>query len=389
MLNGWSFYKTITIKGSSGVGTNHQVKLLVGESSGASGYDFHVEGHSAIFPSGKNDSGDLRFTDTSDNLLDFWVEDVSGDSPNRLATIWVKVSANLDTDQDILCYYGNSNADNVSNGDNTFDFFDDFDESSLDTNKWKQINGNTPSFSNSQMTISANSTDPGKLVAMTAPTDDNYVMRAKFKVTGGTDTDERGGVGIKTSDSDGKGYNFGVHDFTNLDEVGFLDDGVSWNTHSVSWEKNVWYIFEVIEDGNNLLGRYNDGSWYSWDGKNGRAGYPALNIGSKDATTVWEYAAVRKYTSTEPSFNSASSEVSAFKISGQVTLNGVAVSGAIVRVIDQNGSYFRDTATDSNGYYSIGCDGTHYYHVVVEYTDGNGNKYNAASLWDIQGIKNT
>ena len=75
-----------------------------------------------------------------------------------------------------------------------------------------------------------------------------------------------------------------------------------------------------------------------------------------------------------------------YKISGQVTLNGVGVSGAIVRVIDQNGSYFEDTTTDSNGYYSINC-GDDYYHVVVEYTDGNGNKYNAASLWDIQGIK--
>jgi len=74
MLTGWNYYKTISITGSTGAGTNYQVKLKVGESSGSSGCDFHVEGHSSNFPSDINESGDLRFTDTSDNLLDFFVE---------------------------------------------------------------------------------------------------------------------------------------------------------------------------------------------------------------------------------------------------------------------------------------------------------------------------
>jgi len=111
--------------------------LKIGESSGATGADFNLEGLSAKFPSGKNDGGDLRFT-TSDGvtLQGFWVEGVSGTSPNRVAYVWVKVSADLGTNQDIYCYFGNPNATNVSNGDNTFIFFDDFEDGVINTSKW-------------------------------------------------------------------------------------------------------------------------------------------------------------------------------------------------------------------------------------------------------------
>ena len=74
-------------------------------------------------------------------------------------------------------------------------------------------------------------------------------------------------------------------------------------------------------------------------------------------------------------------------IAGQVTLNNSGVSGATVRVIDQtNKNYIGDTTTDSNGNYSIAVIEDNYHHVVVEYTDGDGNKYNAASLWNIKPI---
>jgi len=136
-LSGWQHRKSVTISGSTGAGTNYQVPLKVGESSGATGYNFHLNGHSASFPSDKNQGGDLRFTSSDGStLLDFWVESVSGTSPNRVAYVWVKVSADLGTNQDIYCYYGNSAATNVSNGDNTFLLFDDFDDGVISSTKW-------------------------------------------------------------------------------------------------------------------------------------------------------------------------------------------------------------------------------------------------------------
>jgi hypothetical protein len=120
-LSGWAYRKKITIAGSAGAGTNYQVLLKIGESSGASGADFNLEGLSAKFPSGKNDGGDLRFT-ASDGvtLQDFWVENVNGTSPNRVAYVWVKVSEDLGTNRDIYVYFGNPNATNQSNVQNTF-----------------------------------------------------------------------------------------------------------------------------------------------------------------------------------------------------------------------------------------------------------------------------
>ena len=119
----------------------YPVLLAIGESSGASNYNFHLEGRSASFPSSKDQSGDLRFT-TGDGStsLDFWVESVSGTSPNRTAFIWVETLGDLSA-KDIYCYFGNSGASNASNGNNTFPFFDDFPGSTLDTNKWQGDTG--------------------------------------------------------------------------------------------------------------------------------------------------------------------------------------------------------------------------------------------------------
>jgi len=120
-ISGWNYRKKITISGSPGAGTNYQVLLKVGESAGATGAHFHVEGHSALFPSGQNDSGDLRFTDNDGiTLLPFWVETVTGTSPNRVAYCWVKVAKDLSINRNIYCYYGNPNAENVSDITNIF-----------------------------------------------------------------------------------------------------------------------------------------------------------------------------------------------------------------------------------------------------------------------------
>jgi len=134
-LNGWTYRKKITIAGATGAGTNYQVPLLIGESSGASGYNFHLEGKPASFPSGENAGGDLRFTASDGTtLLDFWVESVSGTTPNRLARIWIEVSADLGSNQDIYCYFGNSNATNASSIVNTSLIPDDINDNSLSSN---------------------------------------------------------------------------------------------------------------------------------------------------------------------------------------------------------------------------------------------------------------
>lgn len=76
-------------------------------------------------------------------------------------------------------------------------------------------------------------------------------------------------------------------------------------------------------------------------------------------------------------------EFTTYSISGNVTLNATAVSGAVVRLVDQAGSYVGSDTTDVNGFYEFTLlDNAKSYHVIVEYTNG-GTKYNAKSKWDI------
>jgi len=114
-LSGWQYRKKVTISGSSGAGTNYQVKLSIGSSSGG---DFHLEGHCTDFPN------DIRFTDDDgETLLDYWIEDPTQDP----ITVWVEVQDSLDSDVDIYVYYGNPSASSAIDGEATFEFFDDFE----------------------------------------------------------------------------------------------------------------------------------------------------------------------------------------------------------------------------------------------------------------------
>ena len=123
-LSGWEYRKKITIQGQSGAGSNYAVHLRIGSSSGG---DLHLEGHCQNFPH------DIRFTkDDGETELYYWIEDLNADPID----VWVKVTDSLDTNKDIYVYYGKSGAQTTRDGDNTFDFFDDFPGSSVDTNKW-------------------------------------------------------------------------------------------------------------------------------------------------------------------------------------------------------------------------------------------------------------
>ena len=138
-LSVWSYRKSVSLSRVSGSVTNYQMKLLVGESSGAVGEEVDCGGLC------KSDFSDIRFT-TSDGvtLLDYWIESISGTTPNQLATIWVEFNSIGSTATTFYMYYGNSTASSVSNGTNTFLFFDDFSGSSLDTTtNWTQTAGTT------------------------------------------------------------------------------------------------------------------------------------------------------------------------------------------------------------------------------------------------------
>lgn len=121
-LQGWTYRKAVTLSRASGAVTNYQMKLLVGESSGASGEDVDCNGHVQA------DFDDLRFTKSDKTtLLDYWIESITGTTPNQLATVWIEFDSIGTEATTFYMYYGKADAAAVSNGGATFIVFDDFE----------------------------------------------------------------------------------------------------------------------------------------------------------------------------------------------------------------------------------------------------------------------
>jgi len=145
----------------------------------------------------QSDGGDMRVFDQAKDQLHFWIE--SWDYSGQNAVIWVKLPAGS-TELNIA--YGNPSAtkSDYENGEQVFEFFDDFKGNSLDTNKWTAVNNPSLSFSNSIMTISglnSVSTTPEFIKSLTTFGYD-YMLKARVD-----------------------------HDFTgeNMGGMGFAEDG--------------------------------------------------------------------------------------------------------------------------------------------------------------------
>lgn len=121
-LTGWSYRKEITLNRASGAVTNYQMLLLVGESAGASGENVDCNTHC------QTDFDDLRFTAADGTtLLDYWIESLTGTTPNQLATVWIEFDSIGTGATTFYMYYGKADAAAVSSGANTFIVFDDFE----------------------------------------------------------------------------------------------------------------------------------------------------------------------------------------------------------------------------------------------------------------------
>lgn len=87
---------------------------------------------------------DLRFTDSDGNELDYWIESISGTTPNQVATIWVELDSVGTSSTTFYMYYGKADASAASNIANTFIIGDDFERGSNEDavgGDWSVISG--------------------------------------------------------------------------------------------------------------------------------------------------------------------------------------------------------------------------------------------------------
>ncbi|UCD15471.1 MAG: DUF2341 domain-containing protein [Candidatus Omnitrophota bacterium] len=120
---------------------NYQMELKVGESRRTKGADFHCEGNILA------DFADVRFVCLDEEtILPHYIEKIEGTKPNRLAVAWVKIPQISPAGIEIYIYYGNPDAQDLSCGEEVFDFFDDFSSAQLDTEKWEIKRGKDGSY---------------------------------------------------------------------------------------------------------------------------------------------------------------------------------------------------------------------------------------------------
>ena len=81
----------------------------------------------------KDNGEDIKFFDNT-TILNYWIE--SFNKGAKSAIIWVKIPSVPTGVKTIYLYYGKPDGISESNGNNTFEFFDDFKNALLDTNKW-------------------------------------------------------------------------------------------------------------------------------------------------------------------------------------------------------------------------------------------------------------
>ncbi|MDD4027356.1 MAG: DUF2341 domain-containing protein [Candidatus Shapirobacteria bacterium] len=136
----WHYRKAISISNTSGSDlTDFQVSVSIGTSQ--------------LIADGKmqTDCDDIRITDINGNLLPHWIETNGLNSCNQLnSVVWIKATSLPTSGSTLYVYYGNSSANSTSNGNNVFIFFDDFNGSFVNTDKWDNT-GNMLSISNNRL----------------------------------------------------------------------------------------------------------------------------------------------------------------------------------------------------------------------------------------------
>ena len=85
-----------------------------------------------------SDCKDIRIKEGSDGTTDlnYWIED--GTCNTATTRIWIKDPSIANGTSKVLITYGNSSLNSLSNGENVFEFFDDFSGGSINTAKWTE-----------------------------------------------------------------------------------------------------------------------------------------------------------------------------------------------------------------------------------------------------------
>jgi prepilin-type N-terminal cleavage/methylation domain-containing protein len=299
-LTGYSKRKIITVNSSSTL-NNYQMKFTIYRSTGTdSGFNVYVGTNC------QSDYDDIRFTNSSNTVLDYWIESSDASS----ATIWVEADSLGSGDTTMYLYYANASATAVSSGDNTFEFFDGFEGSAIDTLKWTDGSGLTVSNS-----WAINDTGSNGITSIKT----FNIVSQNISVD----------VKLYTQSLGNSGLSHGAYPLL----ADGVSNGMQWYPESASWDRyvnqNGSSSWQPGTERGLTVGRNYRSSWIitpsfqkhivdsntdfsdTFSGTTGVSTH-RIAIGGGDATRDMriDWVLVRKYTSTEPTISSWGTEES-------------------------------------------------------------------------------
>jgi len=211
---------------------------------------------------------------------------------------------------EICVYYNKSGESSVSNGTNTFEFFDDFPGDTIDTGKWE---GHTELTTVSDGILTYTNPTGGVFQGVNTTTDFSKPHKIKFRSN--IISEDIAFVGFGFEDT----LNNRII-FYEASEGRYLVSDDSGTSHHLAsdWTVNAYKIRDIFWAASNVQ-FFEEGVQLTGSPETNEAYIPDINIpftitGRRDGTpsvvVYMDWVLVRKYASPEPAFSSAGSEES-------------------------------------------------------------------------------
>ena len=202
------------------------------------------------------DETHIRIQDFVGNDIPFWIE--KWDSENQEAVIWLKVSVSAGSSKAYYVYYDDTLTGSLSNGNNVFIAFDDFEGTSLDSEKWSIdvdnsnyiIEPSTDHAYSGSKSLKIYDPSTGRArIKFNNPElfTQGYVMKIMFY-----DIPNQGGTEaqIFESSTQTKGIMIGVNEGINANKYVYRE-GTSWYSTSITRAEG-WHELKYIHKGGSL-----------------------------------------------------------------------------------------------------------------------------------------
>ncbi len=138
-LINWNYRKAVTISNTGSSLTDYQVQVTIDTAS--------------LVTAGKllSSCNDIRFTASDGStVLNYWIESGCNTASTK---IWVKIPSIAAGSNTIYFYYNNTGASAVSNGLNTFNFFEDFAGNTYAETGWTNTDATKFSLTSDQLQV--------------------------------------------------------------------------------------------------------------------------------------------------------------------------------------------------------------------------------------------